>query len=307
MTTDSATGPGGGTGIAVASGMLKGVFGHGVLAAFEERGLRARVYGTASSSGLSGGLAAIGRAREVGVDYWLRAAAGAARTGMSQVALESIREYGPTLRAGLFRDDAPDLLLATSKVTTEAGAELTQGPGAKRLGRQLLRDTLSGDRSWVERHLAPVVFATRPERAGPGAARLTEANYDAVAYASTRMLHAWAVPAEVDGEPYVDASYTCACPAREVAETGVSSLIVIGSDPFPLYRDLYGSEEIVDGAPLGRARVLVVRPADDLKTLGVDYGAATEEGLAGAYAVGLETGHRFADDHGELLTNGSGS
>ncbi|MBC3843194.1 AMP-binding protein [Streptacidiphilus sp. 4-A2] len=45
-----------GVGIAIASGMLKGVFGHGVLSAFEERGLRADVYGTASSSVLSGGL-----------------------------------------------------------------------------------------------------------------------------------------------------------------------------------------------------------------------------------------------------------
>lgn len=51
--TSPGTGPDGPRiGITVASGMLKGVFGHGVLSAFEERGLRADVYGAASSSGL---------------------------------------------------------------------------------------------------------------------------------------------------------------------------------------------------------------------------------------------------------------
>jgi hypothetical protein len=295
----SGAGPGMRLGVAVASGMLKGVYGHGVLSAFEERGLRADVYGTASSSGLSGGLAATGRARGVGVDYWLGAAAASVDKGMSTVVLDSIAEYGPGLREGLFRPGAPEFLLATSKVTDAAAAETTQGPGAKALGRQLLRDVFTGDRDWVERNLAPVVFSTHAEP-GDGRPRLTPENYDAVAYASTRMLHAWSVPAEVDGEAYVDASYTCSCPAREVAARGVDVLIAIGSDPFPLFRDLYASEEIVDGSGLDGARVLVVKPDRDLKELGVDYAAATAEGLAEAYGTGLAAGHRFVDGHPEL-------
>lgn len=243
----------------------------------------------------------------MGVGYWHGAAAGVAGKGMSQVALDSIQEYGPTLRAGLFQDGVPDLLLATSKVTTPAAAELTQGPGAKELGKQLLRNIFAGDRGWVEENLAPVVFASRPERAGADVPRLTVDNYDAVSYASTRMLHAWAIPAEVDGEAYVDASYTCACPAREVAATGVSVLIAIGADPFPLFRDLYASEEITDGSTLGQARVLVIKPAEDLKTLGVDYAVASEEGLNSAYKLGLDAGHRFADSHGELLPGSTAS
>lgn len=116
------------------------------------------------------------------------------------------------------------------------------------------------------------------------------------------MLHAWAVPAEVDGEAYVDASYTCACPAREVAAKGVDVLIAIGSDPFPLFRDLYASEEIADGSVLDEARVLVIKPDDDLKLLGVDYAAATPEGLVKAYELGLDAGHLFLDRHAGLLT-----
>ncbi|MFB6630309.1 hypothetical protein ACFCWY_10460 [Streptomyces sp. NPDC056362] len=305
-------------GIAIASGMLKGVFGHGVLSAFEERGLRAEVYGTASSAVLSGGLAAVGRARATGVAYWHQAAAGAAGKGMSQVVLSSIEEYGPTLRDGLFRAGAPEFLLATSRVTNPAAAEITQGPGAKELGRQLLRNIFTGDRTWVEENLAAEVFSSYADAssyassdadddahadadARGGRPRLTPENFDAVSYASTRMMHAWSVPAEVGGEAYVDASYTCACPAREVAATGVSELIVIGADPFPVFRDIYASEEIVDGSTLDGATVRVIRPEDDLKVLGVDYAAASPEGLTGAYELGLAAGHRFADLRPGLL------
>ncbi|MEV5013585.1 hypothetical protein ACIGW1_05480 [Streptomyces sp. NPDC053780] len=302
MTGASATGeaPRGRVGIAVASGMFKGVYGHGVLSAFEERGLTADVYAAASSSGLSCGLAAIGRAREVGVDYWLGAAAAAGEHGMSRVVLDSIATYGPRLREGLFLPGAPEYLLATSKVTDEAAAETTRGPGAKALGKQLLRNVFTGDRSWVERNLAPVVFSSRAVP-GEGRPRLTPGNHDAVAYASTRMLHAWEIPAEIDGEAYVDASYTCSCPAREVAARGVTELIAIGSDPFPLFRDLYASEEIADGSVLDGARVMVVKPREDLKGLGVDYAAATPEGLVKAYEAGLDAGHGFLDGRPGLL------
>ncbi|MGC5364881.1 hypothetical protein ACPXCE_24960 [Streptomyces sp. DT24] len=287
-------------GIAVASGMLKGVYGHGVLSAFEERGLRADVYGTASSSVLSGGLAAVGSARRTGVDYWLKAAAASADKGMSQVVLDSIEEYGPTLRDGLFGPHAPEFLLATGKVTTAEAAEITQGPGARELGRQLLRNIFTGDREWVRANLATVVFSSAASGEG---ARLTPENFDTVSYASTRMLHAWRIPAEIDGEAYVDASYTCACPAREVAATGVSVVIAIGSEPFPLYRDLYASEEIADGSVLHGARVLVIKPDEDLKDLGVDHAAASADGLGKAYGIGLDAGHRFLDEHPELLAD----
>ncbi|CAL9628844.1 hypothetical protein SUDANB176_06028 [Streptomyces sp. enrichment culture] len=293
-------------GVAVAAGMLKGVYGHGVLSAFEERGLRAHVYGTASSSALSGGLAAIGRARRTGVDYWLNAAAAAAGKGMSDVVLSSIAEYGPLLRAGLFRPGAPEFLLATSKVTDPAAAETTQGPGAKALGKQLLRNVFTGDRGWVEENLAAAVFSSRP-RPGGDRPRLTPENHDAVAYASTRMLHAWDVPAEIDGEAYVDASYTCSCPAREVAAADVTVLIAIGCDPFPLFRDLYATEEIADGSELDGVPVRVIKPDEDLRNLGVDYASATSGGLVEAYERGLDAGHRFADAHGELLGAAAGS
>ncbi|MBC3843195.1 hypothetical protein GXW82_32315 [Streptacidiphilus sp. 4-A2] len=146
--------------------------------------------------------------------YWQRAAARGTEKGMSQVVLDSVAHYGPGLR-GAVPGDAPEFLIATSRVTNDEAAAVTQGPGAKQLGRDLLRNVFNGDRGWVEQNLATTVFANRPSAAaGAGARQLTPENFDAACYASTRMLHAWKIPAEIDGEPHVDASYTCGCPAR---------------------------------------------------------------------------------------------
>jgi hypothetical protein len=87
-------------------------------------------------------------------------------------------------------------------------------------------------------HLAAEVFDSAPTGTRPA---LTVENLDEVTYASTRMLHAWEIPAAVRGEPYADASYTCACPATKVAQTGPSMLIAIHSEKGSLYRDLYRS------------------------------------------------------------------
>lgn len=285
-------------GIVVASGMLKGVFSHGVLSAFEAAGIQGGVYGVASSSALSGGLAAIGHARTVGVDYWHKAAATSAERGMSEVVLSSLAEYGPVLRSGIFAEGAPRFLLATSRVATEHGAELTQGPQAQQLGMKLLQGVITKDRSWVDEHLVAEVFDSAPAGTNP---LLTMENFDDVAYASTRMLHAWEIPATIGGEPYVDASYTCACPAHEVAKTGPSVLVAIHSEKGSLYRDLYRSQKIADGSTLDGATVHVIRPQVNLRTLGVDFAAASPSSLPVCYQLGVDVGNEFLDKHGELL------
>jgi hypothetical protein len=286
-------------GIVVASGMLKGVFSHGVLSAFEDEGLVAGVYGVASSSALSGGLAVIGKAREVGVGYWQTAAATAATKGMSQVVLSSLATYGPMLRDGIFAPTAPRFLLATSRVTNAEAAELTQGPDAARLGFRLLQYVFTRDRRWVSANLAAEVFDSAGD--GRGHPALTPHNFTDVAYASTRMLHAWDIPANVAGQPYVDASYTCACPAREVADTGPKTLIAISSEDRSLYRDLYGSERIADGVELAGAVVHVIKPQVSLQSLGVDFADASASSLAVCYQLGVDTGHEFLARHAELL------
>jgi hypothetical protein len=289
-------------GITVASGMLKGVFSHGVLSAFEEHGLRADGYGAASSSTLSCGLAAAGQARQVGVGYWHEAASTAAVDGMSKVVLDSIAKYGPMFKDRLFASGAPRFLVATSRVITETAEARTQGPEAAALGMSLLKDVVTRNRTWVDENLVAEVYDTQPD----GARRaLTADNFDEVAYASTRMLHAWEVPATVAGEPHVDASYTCSCPARELAESGMETVVAISTEHKSFYRDLYRTETIVDGAQLCGAKVLVIKPPVNLSTLGVDFANASASGLSVCYELGVEVGTKFLAEFGELVLEGS--
>jgi hypothetical protein len=276
--------------IACASGGFKGVFAHGVLSAFESAGLRADAYAASSASVASTGFAAIGAANEVGVEYWLGARRVLERpgAGMSDVVLQCIADYAPMVRAALFQPDTPRLIIAVSAVTSDEAAAQTQTDRARALGRRLLVAAARGDRSWVDAHLALHLFDTAAPLEGH---RLTVENFDAVAYASARMLHAWDVPASVDGRAYVDASYTCACPAREMTAAGYDEVVAVACEPGPLYHDLFRTELLSETAN-GKSLHLV-RPEVDPREMGVDYMDADESGLIDVYRHGYERGRQF--------------
>jgi hypothetical protein len=277
-------------GIACASGTYKGVFVHGVLSAFEEAGLRADAYAGASSSTLSTAGAAIEKAREIGVAYWCETLQPLKESGgsMSRVVLHSIDKYGSMLREPLLAGRVPRLMIAASAVVTAEAAEETQGEKARRLGRQLLISAMRKDRSWVDQNLAAHLFDT----AAPDAEfRLTADNFQEVAYASTRMLHAWDIPAWINGKPYVDASYTCACPALELARAGYEEVIAVATEPGTLYTDIFQTTPVPadwQGVP-----IRLIKPDMDLKELGVDFTSATEAGFIRAYGHGEEKGKEF--------------
>jgi hypothetical protein len=261
-----------------------------VLSAFERAGLRAAAYAGASSAVISATCGATAMANEVGVRYWLGAlaVARAPGNGMSEVVLDCIARWAPLLRP-LLTPASPRLIIATSAVRTAGAAEQSQGARARTLGRRLLLQAARGDRSWVEAHLAPRLFDSAPEAAH----RLTEQNFDAVAYASTRMLHAWTIPAWVAGAPYVDASYTCVCPALELAALGYPRVIAVSVDPGPLTHDLFAREPIP--ATWRGAAIALIRPRYDLATIGVEFTTATEDGLIAAYQHGHDQGNAFLE------------
>ena len=275
--------------IACSTGGFKGVFVHGVLSALEAGGIRAGAYAAASSSVFPTICAAIGQADEIGLRYWR----GALRTleqpgnGMSEVVLQSIADSSHLLHQHLFQPDVPRLLIAVSLVRTMVGAELTQGDDARRLGRKLLLSAARHDRGWADEHLAPLLFDT----AATGEQRLTPANIDAVIYASTRMLHAWAIPAWIGERPCIDASYTCTCPALELARLGYRSIIAIASEPGPVYRDMFQTDLIPDewnGIPIA-----IIQPDRNVATMGTDFTSVTEDGLVSVYEYGKEKGREF--------------
>jgi len=279
--------------IACSAGGFKGVFVHGVLSALEAAGVHADAYAAASSSVFPSICAAIGQADEVGLRYWRNALQTLRQpgNGMSEVVLWSISESGPVLFNLLFQLGAPRFFIATSAVKTTTGAEQTQGDGARRLGRRLLLSAARADRSWVDEHLQAYLF----DSAAPNEEqRLTIDNINEVIYASTRMLHAWSIPAWVAGLPYVDASYTCACPALEMAQQGYAEVIAIATEPGQLYRDIFHSEPVPDfwqGVSIN-----VIRPDRDPGEMGTGFTDMTEEGMVAVYEYGKEKGREFLAD-----------
>jgi hypothetical protein len=276
--------------IACASGSFKGAFVHGVLNAFEGVGLKADAYAASSSSVLPAAWAAIGTTSDPGAFYWQAGLKLLQEPdkGMSDVVRCGIERFSSSICDRLFEPDRPNFFVAASAVVSMEAAEQTQGKQARKLGRRLLVSASKKDRSWTDRNLQPVLF-------GNVKGNLHANNFDEVAYASCRMLHAWDIPAWIDGKPYIDASYTCMCPAIEMVEQGYQEIIAIATEPGTLYRDIFGLEAIRDRHK--DIPIAIVKPDIDSKELGVDFTKATEEGLLLMYRHGEEKGRAFIDEY----------
>ena len=274
--------------IACASGGFKAIFVHGVLSAFEAASFRANAYASASASVMPSAWAAIGKAGKSGIDYWLEGLNVYQKTkSMSQVCLAGISYFNAKGGKQLFASHRPNFYIATSAVITEEAAEQTQSKQARRLGKKLLISAARDDRSWVERSLRLDLFGSDLNND----LALDRDNFAEVAYASTRMLHAWDLTAWIDHKPYIDASYTCVCPAIEMAELGYQTTIAIATEPGKFYRDLFQLEVI----PNRHRQVPIhqIKPDIDLKELGVDITKATPEGLSAVYQHGVDKGREF--------------
>ncbi len=271
--------------VACAAGSAKGVYVHGVLSAFQDRGVPVEAYAAASSSTIPAAFAAAGRLADLGgAAHWERGWEKFRELGdVSQFVKWGIAEVLQRLRDCLFLAGTTRFLLAASHVTTSEAADKIQGGGSKRLGLDQLRAMKAKDVSRAKANLVCHLFDTKAET---NAKPLTEGNLADALYATTRMLHAWREPGWIDGRPYIDASYTCMCPAVEIAELGYNCVIAISPEAGPFYRDLYQSSVVP--AMWKDARVLFVQPPFDLKEMGVDYLSAQGDGLQRAYDLGRE-------------------
>jgi len=278
-------------GIACSGGGPKGVFVHGVLVAFAEAGLKAHIYGAASSTAIVAAFAATGQLGMLGGSaHWKKKHARLVRNDydMSKTILESISEVTATLSIKLFKSDSAAYAVAVSAVITKEAEEMTQGPQARRLGQQLIISTRKRDKSWAEKNLELRLYETRSEDVQY---RLTPQNLAEVLYATTRMLHAWRTPAWIEGFPCVDASYLCECPAVELAQRGCDKVIAISPGAGQVYRDFFQAEELPSS--YGKIPILIVQPLLNLAEIGVDYRDVIEDGLEEAYELGLRAGTEF--------------
>lgn len=250
-------------------------------------------YAGASSSVIPTAWAAIGKSRDLGIDYWLAGSRVLEQknVGMSQLALGGIKNFTPP-KAELLAPDKPEYFVAVSAVITETAASETQTEKARRLGRKLLVSAAKQDRTWVDDNLKSVLFSTRHSHRE---LQINDNNFDEIAYASSRMLHAWDIPAWIDGKPFVDASYTCLCPAMEMVDAGYKEIIAIFNEPGMLYRDMFQIEEI-PGSHDG-ANIHTIQPDINLVDLGVNFTDASSEGLIAAYQHGEEKGKDFLQNN----------
>lgn len=277
--------------IATPVGSFKGAFAHGVLTGLERGKVVADAYAAASSSVIPASWAAIGQADKLGVDYWLAGLAALQQpaANMSKVVQRGIRIFSKHLSQQLYQPQTPTLYIATNAVINSTAAVQTQSHLAQELGKSLLRASVNKDRSWVDANLRFTLFSTQE---GTSAYLITPNNFPAVAYASSRIMHAWELPAWIDGLPYVDAAYTCLCPAMAMVKAGYQQTIAIANEPGMMYQDMFH----IDPVPTHSHNppIHIIRPDVHLKELGVDFTRATPDGLIAVYQHGLAKGSEFA-------------
>ncbi|MGD1873663.1 MAG: hypothetical protein ACFB02_11505 [Mastigocoleus sp.] len=235
----------------------------------------------------------MGKVNDLGVDYWLAGlrVLGEPDATMSKVVLGGIESFCPP-KQELFLPEAPVYFVAASAVVTPEAESETQGEKAKRLGRKLLVSAGKKDRSWVDKNLRLEIFSSKnivnlsKYSNNVIINELNSNNFGEVAYASSRMLHGWEIPAWIEGKPYVDASYTCLCPVIEMVEAGYQRVIAISNEPGILSRDMFGLEEIPEN--YRSADIHIVRPDMSSTEFGVDFTSATPSGLSAFYQHGIE-------------------
>lgn len=266
------------------------MFLHGVLAGLERAGFQADAYGAASSSVIPTAAATVGMAGMLGVNYWLEGLRllEIPGNGMSQVSLKGIGDYTPLFIKELFGGTASRFVIAVSEVD-EKSAEEVQGSAGRRRGRQLLMAAARGDGTWIKQNLTNRLFDTEAEEP---IFRLNSFNFSDVAYASSRMLHAWDIPAWIDGKPFVDAYYTCACPAEQLVDLGYDSVIALATEPV-LYRDILQWKTVKECH--NGAVIKILAPEFDPVDVGVSYTTANVTGLAKLYSYGMQEGAKFLE------------
>jgi predicted acylesterase/phospholipase RssA len=278
--------------IACMSGGYKTVFTHGVLTAFEQNKFYADAYGGCSSSALISAYAAMEKISLLDLSLWVDSLNISKLEGNSQsnAILHSIDIMSPLIENYFKMPNIRRLLIATSFVKTSEAADLTQSDKARRWGQKLLIEASKNITTWRDANLDLHIFDTHSE---DGDKQLTEKNFNEVAYASTRMLHEWHIPAFIDGKAYIDGSYTCLYPVIPLLNLGYDKIICILTEHDNKRVDMFSKEE--NSPIIKQAKIDYILPEINLKEMGVDYYSATEDSLKEVYLYGYKKGVNYID------------
>lgn len=276
--------------IACMSGSLKGIFVQGVLTAFEEAGIKADAYASSSSSTQPASLAAIGEIRKHDYRHWAESEDILKQPGysMSNVVLSGLDMFAGKVINRLKNGNISRLMIACSYVNNQIAANDTQSKSAVTLGRKLIIHGARNISEWKDNNLELHVFDTESNKEE---LKLTAANYKEVAYATTRMLHAWHIPATINDKPYIDGSYTCLIPIQPLVERGFQNIIAIATEPGKINKDFFSDEPI--GNSWNNSRIYWIKPEINLKDLGVDFTKVSKEGIEKVFGYGIEKSNEF--------------
>jgi len=277
------------TAIATTSGGYKNVFTQGVLSFFEANNFVANAYASCSSSALGAALASIRKLKDLPYSIWYDGYELTKIEGNSQsnAAFFAIDELLPVIQKEIFSSRSR-FLVATSFVKNELAATQTQSDKYRSLGRRLMIDAMKNITDWrdenLELHLFDTQYCDKTKL-------ITRENLKDVLYATTRMLHAWHIPAYINSNPYIDGSYTSMCPVIQLAELGYRKIICITTEDENTKLDLFSNENIPEN--ISGSDILFIKPDFNLKDIGVDYFKTTESGLKKTYEHGIEKGKEF--------------
>jgi hypothetical protein len=276
--------------IACMSGSLKGIFIQGVLTVFEEAGIKADAYSSSSSSTVPASYAAIGEIRNQNHGSWADSDDILRQPGksMSDVILSGLEMFSGKVIDSISSGNISRLMIICSYVNSEDAAKESQSGSAVTLGRKLIIQGARHISEWKDQNLELHVFDTQSINKE---LKLTADNYKEVAYATTRMLHAWHIPAYINDKPYIDGSYTCLIPIEPLAARGYQNIIAIATEPGEITKDFFSGEPI--GSKWNSSSIYWIKPEVNLKELGVDFTKASEEGVEKVFEYGIEKGNEF--------------
>jgi len=280
--------------IATSGGGYKGVFIQGVLSLFEQEGFWVDAYASCSSSALFSALASVNKINTISKLVWSEGAEIAKIKGNSQsnVQLINIERFLPALKEELFQSSRR-FLVSTSYVKTDKAAVETQSSSSTRLGRKLLIEAARNITSWRDENLENHLFDTFENSKTK---LITKENIKDVLYATTRMVHAWHIPAFINGKPYIDGSYTSMCPAMPLAELGYEKIICITTEHVQTKLDFFSEKYIPE--KVGDSNITFIKPDYDLVEIEVDFFKVTEKGLDKAFQHGIDKAKEFISNNG---------
>lgn len=118
--------------------------------------------------------------------------------------------------------------------------------------------------------------------------------YYEVAYATTRMLHAWKIPAYIGNSAYIDGSYSSHFPVDFLAGLGCERIICIGVEKGKVFTNIFMQEEIP--SHIGGTFIDIIKPDIELKDIGLDYYTITDNGLSSGFEHGYRIGLQYMEN-----------